>query len=133
MARSAKKNEGLHSAGKRKERGGKRRGGSLSPRPSGRIRAKSSRKSARLKRLSEALARPPRAEDLAVEPRLSPEVIPAPSSLVSRIARLSSGYVVTASFYGPDYVRHEVEASSATFAGVLAELARAVASTLEAA
>jgi hypothetical protein len=68
-----------------------------------------------------------------VESPLSGGEVFAPRSLVSRIARTSSGFVVCASFYGPDFVRHEVEASAATFAGVLSELARAVASTLEAA
>jgi hypothetical protein len=130
MARNAKRSEGLHRAGKAGEKGGKRRVGSLSPRPPVRARAGSKRKSAQFKAKSAAAYRAAANSGAAVESLLSPQGIRTPAAMVSRIARVSSGYVVTATFYGADYVRHEVEASAPTFAGVLAELASAVSGAL---
>jgi hypothetical protein len=132
-ARKTKRSEGLHSGGKAGERSGKRHVSSLSPRPSGRTRTESPRKFAPRKRVLEWAAWAHGLDAPTVESRLSPAGGLTPSAMVSRIARISSGYVVTATFYGPDYVRHEVEASAPTFAGVLAELASAVAGALGAA
>jgi hypothetical protein len=133
MARNAKRSEGLHNGGKAGEKGGKRRGGLLSPRPSGRARAVALPKHPKLRPYLAALAGTTSPWEAPVASRLSPEGIPVPYALGARIAQISSGYVVSATFLGPDYQRHEVQASSATFAGVLAELSAAVASTLGAA